>query len=158
MQYNALNLDESKQNVDRLSNDVNLPTSKAHVDTNFNNTGAEIGECEDWMVENDNMSIENACFEMLLRKAMKVLNVSHPTYQLTNDKSSYLVTFCVEASNVEASLICLQDHWIGNTEYTSISVIPASIHISCPKSLTKADIENRFVFCMCLILSNYKQN
>ena len=93
---------------------------------------------------NEDPVLEFTYFELDLQEALQILNVSHQaTYQLTKNKNFYLVTFCIEASNVEAALICLQNFGIGNTELTSISVIPTSIHIDCPEMPSHDDIVQR---------------
>ena len=81
---------------------------------------------------NEDLTLECTYFELDLQEALQILNVNQATYQLTKNGNFYLVSFCIEVSNVEAALICLQSYGIGNTEFTSISVVPSSIHIDCP--------------------------
>lgn len=89
---------------------------------------------------NEDLTLECTYFELDLQEAFQVLNVSQATYQLTKNGNFYLVSFCIEASNVEAALICLQNYGIGNTEFTSISVVPTNIHIDCPEQHPTEDL------------------
>ena len=83
---------------------------------------------------NEDPDLEDRYFEIDLQQALELINVSQATYQLTKNENFYLVTFSLEASNVESALICLQSFGIGITKFTSISVVPASIHIDCAES------------------------
>ena len=89
---------------------------------------------------NEDLTLECTYFELDLQEALQILNVSQAAYQLTKNGNFYLVSFCIEASNVEAALICLQNYGIGNTEFTSISVVPSSIHIDCPEQYPDEDL------------------
>ena len=71
-------------------------------------------------------------FESDLQDVLKILEISQATYQQTSSGNFHLVSFFVQASNVEVALIELQDRGIGNTELTSISVIPTSVHLDNP--------------------------
>ena len=77
----------------------------------------------------DNFDEDTPYFEADLEEALKVLNVLQATYQLTKSGNFYLVSFYIDASDVEVALICLQEKGIGSTEFTSISVIPTSVHL-----------------------------
>ena len=92
---------------------------------------------------NEDLTLECTYFELDLQEALQILNVTQATYQLTKNGNFYLVSFCIEASNVEAALICLQNYGIGNTEFTSISVVPSSIHIDCPEQFSDEDLIQR---------------
>ena len=83
---------------------------------------------------NEDQDLEDRYFEIDLQEALQLINVSQATYQLTKNENFYLVTFSLEASNVESALICLQSFGIGITKFTSISVVPASIHIDFAES------------------------
>ena len=89
---------------------------------------------------NEDLTLECTYFELDLQEALQILNVTQATYQLTKNGNFYFVSFCIEASNVEAALICLQNYGIGNTEFTSISVVPTSIHIDCPEQFPDEDL------------------
>ena len=94
---------------------------------------------------NEDLTLECTYFELDLQEALQILNVSQAAYQLTKNGNFYLVSFCIEASNVEAALICLQNYGIGNTEFTSISVVPSSIHIDCPEQYPDEDLIQGYV-------------
>ena len=83
---------------------------------------------------NEDQDLEDRYFEIDLQEALQLINVSQATYQLTKNENFYLVTFSLEASNIESALICLQSFGIGITKFTSISVVPASIHIDFAES------------------------
>ena len=89
---------------------------------------------------NEEVSLDCTYFEQDLQEALQILNVTQATYQHTKNGNFYLVTFCIDASNREAALICLQNFGIGNTEFTSISVVPTSIHIDCPETISNDDL------------------
>ena len=148
-----------------LNNTATNPSSKqAEICKNsINNNADDLKECfadidhakhyppmqiaqHDLNKANEDLSLENTYFEVLLQEAMQILNVSQATYQLTKNKKFYLVSFCMDSNNVEASLICLQNFGIGNTEHTSISVIPTSIHIDLSESISGENITKRFQF------------
>ena len=77
----------------------------------------------------DNFDEDTPYFEADLEEALKVLNVLQATYQLTKSGNFYLVSFYIDASDVEVALICLQEMGIGSMEFTCISVIPTSVHL-----------------------------
>ena len=89
---------------------------------------------------NEELSLDCTYFELDLQEALKILNVTQATYQRTKNGNFYLVTFCIDASNVELASIYLQNFGIGNTEFTSISVVPTSIHIECPETHSNDDL------------------
>lgn len=74
--------------------------------------------------EMDFTSLEDTMVEVL-----GVLKSSHYTIQKSNNGKYSLITFCVPSSRTEIALICLQQHGIGNNDYTSISVVPSSIQL-----------------------------
>ena len=98
---------------------------KSSVKFSFDNTRFIIDTTSDTEAFDE----DPAFFEADLEEALKVLNVLQATYQLTKSGNFYLVSFYIDASDVEVALMCLQERGIGNTEFTSISVIPTSVHL-----------------------------
>ena len=76
-------------------------------------------------------------FEDDLEEGLKILSVLQATYQLTKSGNFYLVSFYIDANDVEVALMCLQEKGIGNTEFTSISVIPTSVHLDNPVGICR---------------------
>ena len=122
-------------------------SSKKHENTENNNKSVQIFHHPPMKVAqailnkpNEEYSLDCTYFELDLHEALQILNVTQATYQHTKNGNFYLVTFCIDVSNVEAALICLQSYGIGNTEFTSISVVPTSIHIDCPEKIPDDDL------------------
>ena len=71
-------------------------------------------------------------YEEKIEKIVLELNVQATSLK-TKDSGHTLVTFCLENSSIENTLIRLQEHGIGSSPSdTSISVIPASVHFQVP--------------------------
>ena len=102
----------------------------------INSSAVKISK-NDLNVHKEELTIKSSYLESHLQDALEIMNVSKATYQLTKSENFYLVTFYIEASDVETALICLQGFGIGNKEFTSVSVIPTSIHFDNPEPIDK---------------------
>ena len=137
---------------------INEPTEEekySWLRNNFQHPPIKQAQC-DLNKPNEDPDLEDRYFEIDLQEALQLINVSQATYQLTKNENFYLVTFSLEASNVESALICLQSFGIGITKFTSISVVPASIHIDCAESYFDDTIRYKFFFQSCFISITFK--
>ena len=76
-------------------------------------------------------SFEEDDLEKLVIDVLSSFRVCPKTFR-SNDDKFIAHTFCLENHRVEDLIINLQKHGIGNTSKTSISVIPASVHLEVP--------------------------
>eukprot|EP00095_Tigriopus_kingsejongensis_P011017 maker-scaffold1087_size63509-snap-gene-0.14 protein:Tk11017 transcript:maker-scaffold1087_size63509-snap-gene-0.14-mRNA-1 annotation:"hypothetical protein DAPPUDRAFT_305061" len=70
-----------------------------------------------------------ASLEDTLQEVLQMLKITCFTNQKSDNGKYVLSTFCVPSSKTEIVLICLQQHGIGNNDYTSVSVVPSSIQL-----------------------------
>lgn len=75
------------------------------------------------------LDYEFTSLEEMVKDVMSTLRIRNYTSQLSAGGRYILYTFCVPGGKTEIALICLQQHGIGNNEYTSVSVIPSSIQL-----------------------------
>ena len=71
-------------------------------------------------------------YEEKLEKLLLEMNIK-ATSLPTKDDSHALVAFSLDKVAVEETLLSLQKIGVGNTDHTSISVIPASVHFETPR-------------------------
>lgn len=73
--------------------------------------------------------LETSCREDTIQEVLGILKIKHFTTQSSSNGRYILTTFCLPSNQVEIALICLQQHGIGNNNFTSVSVVPSSIHL-----------------------------
>ena len=69
-------------------------------------------------------------FKLKLSDAFQVLQIEEHVKHKTSSGDYLLYIFCVPFDQVEATLVCLQKRGIGNSPFTSISVLNSAIHVS----------------------------
>ena len=73
--------------------------------------------------------VEETTIEETVNELLEILNVkSRSTVHTSQNGNFKLVQFCIPSGDVEPTLIRMQQFGIGNRDYTSVSVFPASIH------------------------------
>lgn len=80
--------------------------------------------------------VEDGSYEETMLDVLNILSISEVAVQRSDDGLKKLIQFFVESEQVEPSLICLQQHGIGTTGDTLVSVIPTTIHIK-PRNVQK---------------------
>ena len=80
-------------------------------------------------IEDASNSIDD--LEMTVHNLLVSIQVSPKTW-LSNCQSYRHFSFCLENHRIEDLIFLLQEHGIGNTCNTSVSVIPASLHLEVP--------------------------
>ena len=73
--------------------------------------------------------VESSTLEEIFQTVLRMLKIKYFTTQKSSNGKYILTTFCLPSSQVEIALICLQQHGIGNNDYTSVSVIQSSIQL-----------------------------
>ena len=69
-------------------------------------------------------------FENTLLDVLTSLDIRQAISQKTKDNNFVLVTFCVNNELLEETFIRLGERGIGNSANTSISILPASVHVT----------------------------
>ena len=86
---------------------------------------------EDKTEKNSMYLFEGDKLEKLAINVLSSFRVCPKTLR-SNDDKFIAYTFCLENHRVEDLILNLQKYGIGNTSKTSISVIPASVHLEVP--------------------------
>ena len=73
--------------------------------------------------------VESSSLEEIFQMVLRMLKIKHFTSQRSSNGKYILTSFCLPSNQVEIALICLQQHGIGNNDYTSVSVIQSSIQL-----------------------------
>ena len=76
--------------------------------------------------------VEKPTYEEALVNVLSSLNITQVVNQKSKNNRYNLVTFCIDNGLLEGAMISLQKHGIGYNGSTSISVLPASVHLSTP--------------------------
>ena len=93
---------------------------------------------ENKMEKSNTYLFEENDLEKLVTNVLNSFQLCPKTFR-SNDGKFIAYTFCLENHRVEDLILNLQKHGIGNTSKTSISVIPASMHleVSAEESIDK---------------------
>ena len=114
----------------------NNTLKKLEVEPGLENKNMQEHETE----KNSTCLFEEDDLEKLVINVLSSFRVCPKTFR-SNDDKFIAHTFCLENHRVEDLILNLQKHGIGNTSKTSISVIPASVHLEVPK---EEEIEKRY--------------
>lgn len=124
--------DKGKEPRDQESEQNTHSTIKIEVFAPVDKDNNDNEEDKDNTVATTSSSVqflETACLEETLKDVLNILQVQSYTSQRSEDDKYILTSFCLPSHRVEVGLICLQQHGIGNNEYTSVSVIPSTIFL-----------------------------